>query len=129
MQKTFLIAGALFGALAVGLGALAAHALERVVDDRTFRAFHTGVEYQFYHALALLGVGILYSYFPNVWTLRSGWCFIIGIVLFSGSLYAITLLKWAGGSIGYGGILTPIGGLFFIAGWISLLMTFLSKGN
>ena len=128
MHKTFLVAASIMGALAVGLGAFAAHALKRMVDETTVNVFHTGVEYQFYHTLALLGVGVLYAQFPNVWTVRAGWCFIIGTILFSGSLYAITLLRASGGgSIGYAGIVTPIGGLFFIAGWISLLVAFVSK--
>ncbi len=130
MHKTFLIIGALMGGLAVCLGAFAAHGLKRLVDEATVNVFHTGVEYQFYHAFALLGVGILYSQFPNVWTVRAGWCFLAGTILFSGSLYAITFLRAAGGgSIGPAGIITPIGGLIFIAGWVSLLVAFLSKGN
>jgi uncharacterized membrane protein YgdD (TMEM256/DUF423 family) len=121
MQKTFLVAGAIMGGLAVCLGAFAAHALKRLVDEATVNVFHTGVEYQFYHALALLGVGIVYAQFPGAWTVRAGWCFVIGTILFSGSLYAITLVRAAGGgSIGPAGIITPIGGLFFIAGWVSL---------
>ena len=120
------MAGAILGALAVALGAFGAHALKRVADEQTVGVFHTGVEYQFYHALALLGVGILYAQFPGAWTNRSGWCFLIGTLLFSGSLYAITLLKVSGGgSIGPAGVLTPIGGLFFIAGWVSLLISFM----
>jgi uncharacterized membrane protein YgdD (TMEM256/DUF423 family) len=127
MQKTFLIAGALLGALAVGLGAFAAHALKRIADEQTVGVFHTGVEYQFYHALALLGVGIIYAQFPGAWIVRAGWCFVIGTVLFSGSLYAIALLKANGGSIGPAGIITPIGGLFFIAGWVFLFVGLLRK--
>jgi uncharacterized membrane protein YgdD (TMEM256/DUF423 family) len=128
MQKTFLITGAVFGALAVALGAFAAHGLKRIADESTVNVFHTGVEYQFYHAFALLIAGILYAQFPNAWVARSGWCFGIGIVLFSGSLYAITLLKaFGGGSIGPVGIVTPLGGLFLIAGWVSLLIGLLVK--
>ena len=122
-----MIAGALLGALSVILGAFAAHALKRVADEATVNVFHTGVEYQFYHALALLGVGILFAQFPGPWTTRAGWCFIIGTVFFSGSLYAITLFKINGASIGAAGILTPIGGLFFILGWVCLLISFLRK--
>jgi uncharacterized membrane protein YgdD (TMEM256/DUF423 family) len=128
MQKTFLIAGALSGALAVGLGAFAAHALKRIADEQTVGVFHTGVEYQFYHALALLGVGIIYAQFPGAWIVRAGWCFVIGTVLFSGSLYAIALLKASGGTIGPAGVITPIGGLFLIAGWVFLLLGLLRRG-
>jgi uncharacterized membrane protein YgdD (TMEM256/DUF423 family) len=123
MQKTFLIIGAIFGALAVALGAFAAHGLKRIADSDTVNVFHTGVEYQFYHAFALLAVGILYVQFPSAWLQRSGWCLTIGTILFSGSLYLITILKVNGaGSLGPAGILTPIGGLFFIVGWIFLLI-------
>lgn len=122
MQKTFLVTGAVFGALAVTLGAFAAHALKRMTDEATVSVFHTGVEYQFYHALALLATGILYAQFPSAWMNRAGWGFIAGTVLFSGSLYAITLLKINGGSIGPAGIITPIGGLCFIYGWVCLLI-------
>ena len=128
MQKTFLVAGAILGGLAVCLGAFAAHALKRIVDETTVNVFHTGVEYQFYHALALLGVGILAGQFPGAWMGRAGWCFVIGTVLFSGSLYAMTLVKAMGGaSIGPAGIITPIGGLFFIAGWVCMLIGILQK--
>ena len=127
MQKTFLIWGAAYGALAVVLGAFAAHALKRIADEATVNVFHTGVEYQFYHAFALLAVGILTAYFPSVWIARGGWCFVIGTILFSGSLYALTALKINGGSIGVAGVVTPIGGLFFIAGWVCLLLGLLRK--
>ncbi|TDX00704.1 DUF423 domain-containing protein [Dinghuibacter silviterrae] len=127
MQKTFLITGALLGALSVGLGAFAAHALKRMTDEATVGVFHTGVEYQFYHALALLLTGIVYAQFPSAWMTRAGWGFIIGTVLFSGSLYAITLLKINGGSLGPAGVLTPIGGLFFIYGWVCMLLGFLKR--
>ncbi len=128
MQKTFLILGAIFGALAVALGAFAAHGLKKIADSDTVNVFHTGVEYQFYHALALLAVGILYVQFPSAWLQRCGWCLTIGTILFSGSLYLITVLKVSGsGSLGPAGILTPIGGLFFIVGWIFLLIGLLQK--
>lgn len=127
MQKTFLIWGAVYGALAVALGAFAAHGLKRYADDSTIAVFHTGVEYQFYHAFALLAVGILFASFPSAWLVRSGWCFVIGTILFSGSLYAITALKINGGSLGPAGILTPIGGLFFIVGWVCLILGLLKK--
>jgi len=90
--------------------------------------FQTGVQYQMYHAFALLMVGILIERFPFRTMNWAGICFLIGIVLFSGSLYALTALK-AGGKVGLGGlgIITPIGGLFFIVGWICLLLSFFKK--
>lgn len=122
-----MIWGAVYGALAVVLGAFAAHALKRIADEATVNVFHTGVEYQFYHAFALLAVGILFGSFPSAWMIRSGWCFVIGTILFSGSLYALTALKINGGSIGVAGVLTPVGGLFFIAGWVCLVLGLLRK--
>lgn len=129
--KPFLVAGTILGALAVALGALGAHGLQRMVDQkgleqRLVQTFHTGVEYQFYHTLALLGAGILYAYFPGSWMRAAGWCYLAGILCFSGSLYAITLLKISGGgSIGVAGVITPLGGLILIAGWVCALVAVL----
>jgi uncharacterized membrane protein YgdD (TMEM256/DUF423 family) len=79
------------------------------------------VQYQFYHALALLITGIIYDRYPNKLIKRAATCFIAGIILFSGSLYLLTLLK-ATATVGLNGIgiVTPFGGLFFIAGWLLL---------
>ena len=131
IYKPFLVAGTILGALAVALGALGAHGLQRLVDQRGLeqrlvQTFHTGVEYQFYHALALLGAGILVAYFPGSWMRAAGWCFLAGVICFSGSLYAITLLKvFGGGSIGVAGVITPLGGLVLIAGWACALVAML----
>jgi uncharacterized membrane protein YgdD (TMEM256/DUF423 family) len=128
MQKNFLFVGALFGALAVALGAFGAHGLKKIVDADTVAVFQTGVQYQMYHALALLAAGILFEKFPNSWIQRAGTAFIIGIILFSGSLYVLTALKAAdrsGPSVI--GIVTPFGGLAFIAGWLFLLLGIMKK--
>jgi uncharacterized membrane protein YgdD (TMEM256/DUF423 family) len=118
MNRTFLKAGALFGALAVALGAFGAHGLKKIVDEDTLAIFQTGVQYQMYHALALLATGIIYEKFPNQWLTRAGVVFIIGIILFSGSLYLLTALKASGEkSVMAAGIVTPFGGVAFIAGW------------
>jgi uncharacterized membrane protein YgdD (TMEM256/DUF423 family) len=127
MQKTFLIIGAIFGALGVALGAFAAHGLKNIADPDTVDVFQKGVTYQFYHAFALLAVGILYVQFPSPWLLRSGWCLTIGTILFSGSLYVLTMLKINGGALGLAGIVTPVGGLSLIAGWLFLLIGLLQK--
>jgi len=86
------------------------------LSDEQLRIFHTGIEYQFYHSLALIAVGIIYEKFPNIWIRYSGYTFFIGIILFSGSLYLLAIFS----SISYFGIITPIGGLCFIAGWCCL---------
>lgn len=121
MHKTYLSAAALLGALAVALGAFGAHGLKQIVPPETVTTFETGVRYQVYHTLALLFVAILFERFPNKWLRWSGACYLIGILLFSGSLYLMTILK-ATEQVGLGGlgIITPIGGLFFIAGWLLL---------
>ena len=108
-----LLGGALAGLLAVALGAFGAHALRGRLDEYARGVFETAVQYHFYHALALALVGVLLLSQPATALLKSsGWLFLIGIAVFSGSLYllAITGIKWLGA-------VTPLGGLAFIAGW------------
>ncbi|PWV48965.1 DUF423 domain-containing protein [Chitinophaga sp. S165] len=131
MHKGFLIIAAILGALAVTLGAFGAHKLKELVPPETVGTFQTGVTYQFYHTFALLAVGILFAQLPPAagnlleW---AGRCFFIGVILFSGSLYVLTMIK-ATETVGLSkiGIVTPIGGLFFIAGWVCLLLALLKK--
>lgn len=127
MHKGFLRTAAVLGALAVTLGAFGAHGLKKIVPPETVSTFETGVRYQFYHTFALLIIAILFEKFPHRNIRYAGICFITGIVLFSGSLYALTFLQ-ATNTVGLRGIgaVTPIGGLFFIVGWIFL---FLGLGN
>jgi len=116
MAKTFIVVAALAGLLAVVLGAFGAHALRSQVDASLLAAFNTGAQYQMYHALALLMVGMLAYLFPAQQLLRwSGGFFIAGMILFSGSLYALALtqIKWFGP-------VTPIGGTAFMMGWLLL---------
>jgi uncharacterized membrane protein YgdD (TMEM256/DUF423 family) len=128
MNNSFLKVAALLGALSVALGAFGAHQLRATVPAETLAAFETGVRYQFYHALALFGVALLSERIKGKWIRYAGNSFITGIVLFSGSLYALTALKAAkAGSLGLVGILTPIGGLFLIAGWLFLFAGVLKK--
>ncbi|HTM67205.1 MAG TPA: DUF423 domain-containing protein [Flavipsychrobacter sp.] len=128
MYKTALSFGGAFAGLGVILGAFGAHALKQVLTADQIQIFETGVRYQMYHAFALLVAGILFSSFPFPQIKLASLFFIIGIVLFSGSLYAMTLLK-ANGQVGLGGIgiVTPIGGLFFILGWLMLVLAVLKK--
>ena len=121
MHKGFLQTAAWLGAITVALGAFGAHKLKELVPPETVNSFDTGVRYQFYHLLALLFTGILYKWYPGVWMRRAGLAFIVGIILFSGSLYLLTLMK-ATGQVGLSGlgIITPIGGVVFIAGWVML---------
>ncbi len=122
MYKPAITAGAIFAALAVILGAFGAHALKEVLQPDQLQTFETAVKYQFYHSFALVATGIIFSSFPFRQIRLASTFFIIGILLFSGSLYALTLLKM-NGQVGLGGvsIITPIGGLFFIVGWLMLL--------
>ena len=123
MNKNFISIAALLGALSVALGAFAAHKLRDILPADGVAVFQTGVQYQFYHTFALLNVGILSEKFPNKSVHRAGNCFIIGIILFSGSLYALTFLRIieATNFNRVVGIITPFGGLFFIIGWLLLL--------
>jgi uncharacterized membrane protein YgdD (TMEM256/DUF423 family) len=124
MHKSFLFAGALFGGLAVALGAFGAHGLQNVTaDEAILHIFQTGVQYQMYHALALLAVAILYEKIPFGMIRWTGCLFITGMILFSGSLYAITALKISGITVPVAlGVVTPAGGLCLIAGWLLLLI-------
>ncbi len=121
MYKPALTAASIFAVLAVILGAFGAHALKQIFTPDQLLSFETGVRYQFYHAFALLFAGVIYSVFPSKLLKWAATCFSIGIVFFSGSIYLLTYLK-ATSSIGLGGLgaITPLGGLFFIAGWILL---------
>ncbi len=112
----------MLAALAVILGAFGAHALKALVTPEKLMVFETGVRYHFYHSLALLATGIIYSHFPAKQLRLATGLFITGIALFSGSLYAMVFVGISGGSLGPLGIITPIGGLFFIAAWIMLAL-------
>ena len=128
MHKTFLIIASLLAALGVALGAFGAHGLKKIVPPETVNTFQTGVQYQMYHAFALFIVAIVYERFANAYVANAGWFLFSGIILFSGSLYILTLLK-ATNKVGLSGIgaITPIGGLLFITGWVLLLVGILRK--
>ena len=127
MFKPALLAGTLFGGLGVILGAFGAHALKEVFTPSQLDIYNKGVTYQFYHSFALLAAGILFSAYPFDSLKWATWLFIAGIVLFSGSLYLMVTLQSKGMSIGPAGIITPIGGLCFIGGWLSLFIAILKK--
>lgn len=116
LQRRAGIAACLFAGTAVIAGAFGAHALRDRLGPDAIAVWHTAVDYQFWHALALLGIAVL-SRQPTPalrWAMRA---FIVGIILFSGSLYALAL-----GAPRATGLLTPFGGLAFVAGWICLLL-------
>lgn len=131
MHKGFIKTAAILGLLSVALGAFAAHALKELLSDSAAAIFETGVRYQFYHVFALLASGILYKEFPNKFIRWSGIFFIVGIILFSGSLYFLTYIKGnAMQGFTWVGPITPVGGLLFILGWIFLFFGLLkTNGN
>lgn len=117
MHKLFLILGSTLGGLAVMIGAFGAHALKNLLESSgRYETFETAVKYQFYHALALILLGILMLNFKHNYYNYAGYSFTIGTIIFSGSLYILCLT-----GITKFGMITPIGGLFLIAGWALLL--------
>lgn len=112
MNKVFLLSGAMFALLSVVLGAFAGHGLKSKVSAQMLGVFQTGVQYQFYHALGLLLLGLLMKQISSNLLIWSGGLMIGGIVCFSGSLYLLVLTgnKWFGP-------VTPLGGVFFILAW------------
>jgi uncharacterized membrane protein YgdD (TMEM256/DUF423 family) len=131
MHKRFLITASIFGALAVALGAFGAHGFESITtDEKILHGFQTAVQYQMYHALALLAIAIMYDKAQHKWIKWAGQCFIAGIILFSGSLYFLTFLKIQGSNaVNIVGPVTPLGGIFFIAGWLFLLAAAIKRNQ
>lgn len=121
MSRSYIRIGAVSGAVSVILGAFGAHYLKSLLGDAAVKTFQTGVEYQFYHSLALVLTGVLMLFKESKGLIRAGRLFLGGIALFSGSLYVLTLIK-ATGDVGLKsiGLITPLGGILFVAGWISL---------
>lgn len=123
MGNQFLKISFLLGALTVALGAFGAHALRQLIDERSLQTYQTAVLYQFIHLFALAVTGILIKQNHNLWFKRAGYLFIAGIIFFSGSLFALTFLKAAAvENMNWLGAITPLGGLCFIAGWLSLFL-------
>ena len=122
--RTFLVLGALCAMLAVMLGAFGAHALRNRLPAELLAVFHTGVQYHFWHALGLLAIGLVLLHVPGSAPVRwAGWLMLAGIVVFSGSLYVLSIsgVRWLGA-------ITPLGGLSFIAAWALLAWGVLRAG-
>ncbi len=116
-SKLWLALGASYGFLAVALGAFGAHALKAKLTPDLLAVWKTGVEYHFYHALALLAVGVLARQLqPSGALTAAGVCFALGVLVFSGSLYALAL-----SGVRVLGAVTPFGGLLFLVGWACLV--------
>ncbi len=127
-MKLFLIIGTVLAGLAVALGAFGAHGLKKLVDAETVGIYQTGVQYQMYHALALIVVGILAQRMETSLINYAGFFFIGGIVCFSGSLYLLSSFKAMNRIVPtFVYPITPLGGLLFILGWIFLLFALLKK--
>lgn len=123
MYKPFILWGAAFAMTAVLLGAFGAHALKTILPEKSLNIFETGVRYQFYHAMGLVFCGIIFKEYNNKFILLSGRLLIIGVLLFSGSLYLLTSITGASISgLNWLGILTPIGGIFLIIGWLLMIL-------
>jgi len=118
MDRTFLLIGAVLGFLGVALGAFAAHGLKNRLSPEMLEVFDTGVRYHMYHTFAILIVAAAIGHIGNARLLAiAGWFFFAGILLFSGSLYALALT-----GAGIFGAVTPIGGVLFLIGWTSLAL-------
>lgn len=116
MSKVFLCLGSFNAFLCVLLGAFGAHALKSRLSPELLEVYGTAVQYHFYHALGLLAVGVISLHLPTSGYLKwSGWAMVIGIVLFCGSLYALSLsgARWLGA-------ITPFGGTAFLGAWLLL---------
>jgi uncharacterized membrane protein YgdD (TMEM256/DUF423 family) len=114
MKSVFLLLGSFCALIAVGMGAFGAHALKATLSPELLAIYQTGVTYQMWHALGLLGIGLLQQLAPDSKLIPwAGWFMFIGIVLFSGSLYLLALLdlRWLG-------MITPIGGTCFLVAWL-----------
>lgn len=117
MERVFLIIGALSACIGVAAGAFAAHGLKSRISIEMLSVFEVGVRYQMYHAFALLVTAWVLSKWPSSLVTAGGWLFIVGTLLFSGSLYLLSVsgIRWLGA-------ITPFGGLAFLAGWIFIAL-------
>lgn len=124
MLRVFLALAALAGFSGVALGAFAAHGLKGQLSTEYLAVFQTGVQYQLIHALALFCVALLADRLPGRLVAAAGSLFVVGILLFSGSLYLLTL-----SGLGKLGMITPLGGVCFLAGWLCLGLAALRSGR
>src|SRR4026208_1361079 len=128
MHKRYIALGSVLAAIAVALGAFGAHGLKKIVSAETVQTFQTGVQYQMYHSLGLLLTGLVYEKTSPKFAKIAGILFLLGIILFSGSLYVLTAGKAADiAALDKAGIITPVGGLAFIGGWLFLFLAAIRK--
>jgi uncharacterized membrane protein YgdD (TMEM256/DUF423 family) len=123
MAKNWMAWGAILAMAAVALGAFGAHGLKESLSPERLEIFHTGVRYQFYHAFALLFLGLWAKSSPgNRMIPKAGLAFFIGVVLFSGSLYVLSIRDLLNWPVSWLGPITPLGGVSFIVGWVFVLL-------
>ncbi|TGV03198.1 DUF423 domain-containing protein [Flavivirga rizhaonensis] len=120
-QQIIIATGALFGMLSVIFGAFGAHALKKILSAEQLHSFEVGVKYQMYHAIVLLTIGLN----SNNITSAAYWCFTLGVILFSFSIYGLALSDAKGEKFRFLGPITPIGGLLLAIGWLLLLINVL----
>ena len=124
MSNLFIGLGALSAFISVAAGAFGAHALKQVLDTDMLAVYHTAVDYQFFHSIGLIVIGILHKVSPRQSHSFSASAMLAGIILFSGSLYILstTGIKWLG-------MITPAGGICFLAAWLTLALSYLAGGH
>ncbi len=123
MKSTFLFLGALCAGIGVGMGAFGAHALKKILSPEMLAVYHTGVDYQMWHALGLIGIAQLRMHAPDSNLLTfAGVLMFLGIILFSGSLYALALLN-----LSWLGMITPAGGVCFLTAWLLIALFTIKK--
>jgi len=121
MSNVFIGLGALSAFICVAAGAFGAHALKQALDTDMLVVYHTAVDYQFFHSIGLMAIGILHKISPRRSHTIAAWTMLAGIIIFSGSLYILstTGIKWLG-------MITPIGGVSFLAAWLILALSYLA---
>ncbi len=121
MSNLFIGLGALSAMLAVVAGAFGAHALKQLLSEDMLAVFHTAADYQLYHSLGLIAIGTLHTVAPRHCHMAAAWIMLAGMIIFSGSLYTLSLtgIKWLG-------MITPVGGICFIASWMILAFSYLT---
>ncbi len=122
MSNLFIGLGALSAFISVAAGAFGAHALKQVLDTDMLAVYHTAVDYQFFHSLGLIVIGTLHKISPRRCHPVSAWTMLAGIIIFSGSLYVLSTsgIKWLG-------MITPVGGICFLAAWLILALSYLTN--
>ena len=124
MSNVFIGLGAFSAFISVAAGAFGAHALKQVLDTDMLAVYHTAVDYQFFHSIGLIVIGALHKISPRRSHSIAAWAMLAGIIIFSGSLYILSIsgIKWLG-------MITPIGGVCFLAAWLIVALSYLAGDN